>query len=294
MDSRQSRDLWHLLEPVNAVTYFCPESREAFAQLGCKGFWMGYFASRAAPMGPCGPGTVGATFFNFHPSKVKRAIPDAWSYTTPRALLEARSRAAAASLRRLLSSAAAEQIADKVQPALDAAIANARPEGKPLFGANLDVPRPQAPVEALWQAATTLREHRGDCHVNLLVSEGLDGLDALVLFALSEHLDPAFLMDRRGWSVEEWDAALERLTRRRLVAANGGLSPEGYRLRAAVEQRTDELSALPYEVLTAPGLQQLTADLRRAARVITCSGEIPFPNPIGLPGPDTQARRWVP
>ena len=70
-----ARELWHRLEVVNAVTYFSPESRDAAERIGLKGFWMGYFAFRAAPMGPVTPGVVEATFFNFHPERVRRAIP---------------------------------------------------------------------------------------------------------------------------------------------------------------------------------------------------------------------------
>ena len=77
------RRAWLALEAVHAVTYFAPESRAALADLGLRGFWMGYFAGRAAPLGPVGPGVVEATFFNFHPAMVRRAIPDAWTFASP-------------------------------------------------------------------------------------------------------------------------------------------------------------------------------------------------------------------
>jgi hypothetical protein len=285
VDSRLSRDLWHALEPINAVTYFCAEPRDAFSKLGCKGFWMGYFASRAAPMGPVSAGAVEASFFNFHPSRVRRAIPDAWRYVTPEEILEVRSVAAATALRRLLSTEGAETLGRKVQPSLDAAIAGAASGGKPLFGANRDVPRPADPVGALWQAATTLREHRGDCHVSLLTAAGLDGLQALVLFALSEQVDPALFMDGRGWSLEEWEMAIQSLTLRGLVTEDGTLSTSGHELREDIERLTDELSGAAYGVLDADTLDELIGNLRRGARLVTDSGEIPFPNPIGLPAP---------
>ena len=72
-----ARELWHRLEVVNAVTYFSPECRDAATRLGLRGFWMGT-RGRAAPMGSVGAGVVEATFFNFHPERVRRAIPDAW------------------------------------------------------------------------------------------------------------------------------------------------------------------------------------------------------------------------
>lgn len=288
MNDPRARDLWHALEPINAVTYFSPESQRALAGLGCRGFWMGYFAARAAPMGAVGPATVEATFFNFHPARVRRAIPDAWSFASPSEVLTARSEAAAASLRRLLSSQGAEELAISVRPALEAAIAAAPLAGKPLFAANVDVPRPEDPVAALWQAATTLREHRGDCHVSLLASHGLDGLEALVLFAVSEHIEPAVFVESRGWSIEEWHMAQRRLVRRGLVGAGPVMTDDGRELRQRIERRTDELAATPYGALSRESTDTLVETLHPAARLITSSGEIPFPNPIGLPPATTR------
>ena len=72
-----SRTAWHHLEAVNAVVYFSPECREGLKQVGLRGFWMGYFAGRAAPMGAVSAGVVEATFYNFAPAMVRRSVPDA-------------------------------------------------------------------------------------------------------------------------------------------------------------------------------------------------------------------------
>src|SRR5215207_6273327 len=55
-----ARRLWQRFEPYHAVVYFAPESREAFQRAGWSGFWMGYFATRAAPLGPVPPAPVRA------------------------------------------------------------------------------------------------------------------------------------------------------------------------------------------------------------------------------------------
>ena len=68
------RAMWKVLEPYHAMIYFAPEARAAYSEAGLKGYWMGYFASRAAAMGPVGPEVVAATFYNFHPRMVARAI----------------------------------------------------------------------------------------------------------------------------------------------------------------------------------------------------------------------------
>ena len=75
MEASYARRIWQLLESLHAVTYFADECRQANVNVGLKGFWMGYFASRAAPMGAETPGVDQATFFNFHPAMVRRAIP---------------------------------------------------------------------------------------------------------------------------------------------------------------------------------------------------------------------------
>ena len=52
MSDSPSRRLWKAAETVHAVTYFSEESMAAARDLGYRGFWMGYFAFRAAPLGP--------------------------------------------------------------------------------------------------------------------------------------------------------------------------------------------------------------------------------------------------
>ncbi len=55
----------------------------SYAAAGLRGGWMGYFASRSAPMGAVSAEVVAAVFHNFQPAMVRRAIPDAWRYSTP-------------------------------------------------------------------------------------------------------------------------------------------------------------------------------------------------------------------
>ena len=76
-----ARRIWRRLEPFHAITYFAPESHAALEAVGMKGFWMGYFAARAAAMGAAAPSLIVATFYNFHPSLVHRAVPDCWAIT---------------------------------------------------------------------------------------------------------------------------------------------------------------------------------------------------------------------
>jgi hypothetical protein len=280
-----ARTLWHHLEAINAVAYFAPECREAPTRLGLEGFWMGYFACRAAPLGPVGPGVVEATFYNFHPRRVRRAIPEAWTRAAPAAVVEARGAAAAAALRRLLADGGADDVARHVVGSLAVVVEAADPAGRPLFAANRDVVRGDDPVVDLWQLATTLREHRGDAHVALLAGAGLDGCEVHVLVAATEGTDPALFQMSRGWSAAEWDGALARLAARGLVADDGSATGAGRALRDDIERRTDELAATPYAVVAGDELRRLRDLLRTAAARIAVAGEIPYPNPMGLPRP---------
>src|SRR5438046_2772717 len=109
-----ARSMWTLFEPIHAVTYFTAEARSAYEQAGLRGFWRGYFAGRAAPLGAAGPAVaaptgaasaavVAASFFNFAPAFVARAIPGVWELITPEEALRVRLAGAAESLGRLLA-----------------------------------------------------------------------------------------------------------------------------------------------------------------------------------------------
>ena len=98
----RARRMWRAVEPVHAVTYFAPEAQQACAALGTRGYWMSYFALRAAPLGPAPAELVTALFYNFHPGLVRRAVPDVWAVATPERYLAVRLEAVDAALRRLL------------------------------------------------------------------------------------------------------------------------------------------------------------------------------------------------
>ena len=51
MSTSLARRAWTLFEPIHAIVYFAPEAPEHYTAAGLRGGWMGYFASRSAPMG---------------------------------------------------------------------------------------------------------------------------------------------------------------------------------------------------------------------------------------------------
>jgi hypothetical protein len=135
----------------------------------------------------------------------------------------------------------------------------------------------------VWQACTTLREHRGDGHVAALLAHGVGGLDAHLLAAGTKGVPAEVLRENRGWSVDDWEEATERLASRGLLHTDGRATDAGRTLHGAVEEQTDRLAAPPYAELSDGALTDLYGALRACAREVTASGVLPFPNPIGLP-----------
>lgn len=283
-DRRTTRRMWHLLEPIHALTYFSPEVVDAGRALGLKGFWHVYFAARVAPMGPVGPEVCAASFFGFAPDAVRRALPSAWEVATPAAVIAARDAAVRDVLVDVLDAegAAAPAIGEAADLAATAVL-GCRTAGRALFAGHTTLPRPDDPVLRLWWAATLLREHRGDGHVAALVATGLDGLEANVLMAGTGAVTRERFQGSRSWGDEEWDAAVAGLADRGLVGRDGELTDAGRALRSEVEDVTDDLAGEPWRHLGPAGtarLDELVVPLRRQ---VLAAGRIAAGNPMGLP-----------
>ena len=283
MDSadRVARRLWTLFEPVHAVTYFSPEARSAFTEAGLRGFWRGYFAGRSAPLGAVAAAPVIASFFNFAPGMVTRALPAVWALISPADALAVRQAGAVAALGRLLAGVDAD-------PKLAADLLSTAAEGldcagRVLAAGNAALPVPDEPAARLWHAATVLREHRGDGHVAALVAAGIDGCEALVLRA-GMDLSRELLQPIRGWTDADWEQAASRLAARGWLGADGRLTAEGAAAHRAVEESTDLAAARPWAGLGPDRLAELLAVLRPVARA--CAADLPYPNPVGMPAPD--------
>ena len=280
-----SRRMWRVLDPLHAVTYFAAECDEEFRASGLKGFWMGYFAGRSAPMGAVEPAVATATFYNFAPKMAARALPDAWGLASPARVLEARLGGVDRAFDRIFG-------ADRRGSAVTAAAELARRAaenitvvGRPLAAGNAALPWPSDPLLALWQAATVLREHRGDGHVAALVEAGLDGCQAHVSFVGTGAVTRAVLQPARGWSDEEWEMAERALVSRGWVeeADPTTLTPEGAAARRQIEDATDRMAVEPWERIGVDATDELRRLLLPMASRIAELGLIPTINPIGLP-----------
>ncbi|MFF2326978.1 MULTISPECIES: hypothetical protein [unclassified Streptomyces] len=277
------RQMWHLLEPLHAVLYYAPESFEEAAALGygTAERWPSYFAWRAAPLGEAGSAEVIDTFHSFSPAMVHAYVPAIWSVAPSGAVLAARTRAVDRAHRALLG----EQVAG---PGLAEAAALVRrvaeaadTTGRPLAAANAALPWPDAPHLVLWQAATILREHRGDGHIAALAGAGLDPVESLVSFAAVGAARPEVFASR-GWSDGDWQAARQRLVRRGLLAEDGSATEAGRALRTDIERRTDEAAAAPWRALDAGERERLVELLGPPWLAAIGSGLLPSETTLGI------------
>ena len=278
-----ARRMWTLFEPIHVVTYFTEEARAAADALGMQGFWMGYTAERVAPLGAVSAHVATAAFFGFHPDRMARALPDAWALTTPAAALAARLAGADAALRRLWGDAlvAAPETAEAADLTWQAATA-ADCAGRVLGAANQVLPRPEEPHLALWQAATTLREHRGDGHVAVLVARGITPVLSHLIKGAAGESDPEVLRTGRKFDEDAWAEGAAALRADGVLAPDGQLTAAGRRLHDEIEEATDAAAASPWLALGTTLTTRLAALLTPLAAAVLESGVLPQPNPVGL------------
>jgi hypothetical protein len=274
-----ARRFFDRFEPVHAVTYFAPEARQALDSLGFRGFWMGYFAARSAPLGVVPIPVVTATFYNFAAQRVARALPAAWDHATPQQALDARSSSAVAALRRCgLDDENVRSAAD-----LAAKAARSAPvDGRPLFAANSALPWPEDPVGKLWHATTLLREHRGDGHVAVLTAAGISGRDSNVLHCAAGAVTPEFIRRSRDYDDDEWRTCCQRLAARGLLDADGTLTDAGRHLKRDIETSTDKLALTALAGLDDSEVEMLFATLTPLARTVIAGGDLPESTPMGM------------
>lgn len=277
-----ARLLWRLIEPVHAVTYFAPEPIGELRKAGYRGFWMGYFASRAAPLGPVGPEVVHALFYNFSFDRVAKALPDAWTFAPADVALEARERGSTAALRRQLGDLAGDPCVAVAADLLGLAADAAPLEGRPLFAANRALPEPVDPIARLWHFSTLLREHRGDGHVATLLSGGVSGRQSHVLQSLAIGMPKSVYGTARDFTDGEWEDVLAELRTAGYVGTAGDLTDAGHALKHDIETRTDELAWSAYAGLAPGDLKALAGALRPIARAVVQAGDIPLDAPMGL------------
>jgi hypothetical protein len=217
---------------------------------------------------------------------VARAIPDAWSYAAPAALLDARLAAMDGAMRRVLGDdvVSSSSVSTAAEIAA-AAVAGCNMAGRPVGAANQAVPEPDEPHLRLWQALTSIREHRGDGHVDRLVEAAVSPSEALVLQAATGRSPEDGLRSHRGWSGEEWSAAAASLAVRGLIDDEMRITAAGAELRQAIEEDTDRLAAPIVAAIGNDRADELVALLRPLAEAVMAARAVPAHNNMGVPWP---------
>ena len=116
-----------------------------------------------------------------------------------------------------------------------------------------------------------------------LVAADLDPCGAHVLRIAADDLPLDSIQPYRGWTDEDWAAPPDRLTARGLLDGDGRITPPGARLRADVEAATDRAAADLVDRIE--NVEAVIATFDALAARIGAAGDIPYPNPIGVPAP---------
>ncbi|NMO90107.1 SCO6745 family protein [Actinomycetospora sp. TBRC 11914] len=273
------REMWTLYEPVHALTYFAPAALAVSEPLG-DSFWARYVAQRAAPLGEVPTAVVVAAFGGFAPDRIADARAGIAPGVTPTAALGARLEGVDAAFGDLPDAPDVAVVTEAADLAWEAASA-CDDAGRVLGAANRALPRPAAPHLALWQATTTLREHRGDGHLAALAVHGVGAVASHVLKVAAGESPGRDLRLGRRIREAAWDAEVGRLRSAGLLGDGLVLTDAGWALHGSVEDATDRAAAGPWEALGPERTGRLAALLEPIAAA--ARSVVPAHNPIGLP-----------
>lgn len=249
--------------------------------MGYIGFWRGYFAGRAAPLGQVPVDVVTAVFYNFSAERVHKAVPAIWDIASPAEMVRVRLETAVAALRGYGLSDETPGVSEAAELA-GLAARGAPLDGRPLFAANLALPWPDTALASLWHASTLLREHRGDGHVAVLVSEGINGRESNVFHVAAGAVPADFIKRSRDYSDEEWDACVNSLVERGLLTPACTLTDAGRALKDHIELRTDTLALSALRVLDDSSVERLFQALTPITRQVIAGGDLPVATPMAL------------
>jgi hypothetical protein len=206
---------WIFWDPGAVARYEAAGLPEGFAGP------LGYIASRCAPLAPVGPSAVTRMW-----EARDEAVIEGLATFTPG----------------LLDTLGA------MGPDLWAVVDDLPMVGRVFFGAHLRMPRPADPALSGWHAVNCLREWRGDTHWALVVAAGLTHAEASILHNAWLGYEDDWLAVSRGTTPEALDDGWRALEGKGL-ATGRTVAPGGVALRQRIEDDTDRLTTLPWELL---------------------------------------------
>ena len=235
VDASDARRLRDAIEPIAMHSVWSETTNARLAGLGLD-FLTGYVWGRAASLGEPEPGVVVSAFAVFQPDMIAAAY-ESGRTTVPRdAMLAARADSTIDSLQTTLGDVDVSAVATTLQ----AAVNSVSGMGRPLFSGLRDQPWPSSPVGVLWRSCELAREHRGDGHVAVCLSEGLDPVQMNVLTELFVGMPLGSYSASRAWSADQIADAAEDLRAAGLLD-DDGLTDAGLDYRREIEARTDAL-----------------------------------------------------
>ncbi len=267
------RRLARLVEPIHTVCYYAPEI-DGFKEHGFRGWWHSYFGYRAAPMGEVSAATVIATFYNFAPRMVERAVPGCWSVMSADEVRALQVTLTGAALERIFASYDDREGLAAAATTLRGFASELPVGARPLYAGWAAQEWPDGDLLRLWHACTLLREFRFDAHNVALAAGGLDGCECHAMMTSHGHGNAETIQAIRGWTVDEWNAAVDRLVARGWLNADGSQTDEGTAARRRIEEVTDELSAAALSGLDDAAAEALLSQLERVVKHLIDTGEV--------------------
>jgi len=206
---------------------------------------LGYIAARCAPLAPVGPAAVTAAFGSISPLGIS-AVFDLLDADGFARIWAARDEAVVEGLGRYAPDIVEPLV--EFGPDLWSVVDQLPLVGRVFFGAHLGVPRPADPLLAGWHAVNALREWRGDTHWALVVAAGLTHPEASILHNAWLGYERDWLARSRGTTPEDIDAGWRALGTKGLAEGHT-VTGAGISLRQELEDDTDRLTTLPWELL---------------------------------------------
>lgn len=199
-----TRRMFELVEPIGAIPCTADEPNETMLRWDSP--TIGHLLRRPGrSLGLFNAGVVDAHFYNFAPGEVARHILKVWRTTTPEAAIATRQICCVNALRRILCDRVNSSAFARATELLVKAVAR------------------------FFYAGALLREHRADGHIAALMTEGVGGLEAHVLYAVDIGL-PAEKFGRiHHLPAAQIAAAIDGMRDRGLIGDDGWAERTGSR-----------------------------------------------------------------
>lgn len=263
-----SRRLRDLCEPIAGSVYFVKEAQDAYGALGFENYAESYFCSRGACLGQPSGELVAAAFGVFNPAIVVPSVESGWRKTDRAGVLEARETGATKALHRMLGEADPAPVVSKLRPVME----SVDYAGRALFSGLRSLPFPEDPIGQLWRVCDHVRERRGDSHIAAWLGAGCDAVEIGLLTELFWGLGLGTYIRTRGWSQEEIDGAIERLSAKGFLR-DGAFTEEGRAYRRSIESATDEMETCVVDAIGDP--DELFAQLEPLQKAVLAAGGYP-------------------